>query len=149
MEIQSWIMVQLCVDLLMFGLLILLLKAQLANRPGQGGLKKAAEKSEALLEEMRQLSLGLERNLEEKRALTQRILAELDKRLSQADAASLQLKTLHASSKAPITLESIRKLKSKGFSIEDIARRLDIPVGEVALTVKLQAVEPTEAPGIK
>ena len=69
--------------------------------------------------------------------------------MSQADAASLQLKTLHASSKAPITLESIRKLKSKGFSIEDIARRLDIPVGEVALTVKLQAVEPTEAPGIK
>jgi hypothetical protein len=144
MEIRSWIVVQLCVDLLMFGLLILLLKTQLANRPGQGGLKKAAEKSEALLQEMRQLSLGLERNLEEKRALTQRILAELDKRLSQADAVSLQLKALHASSKTPITRESIRKLKSKGFSIDDIARRLDIPVGEVALTVKLQAVEPTE-----
>jgi hypothetical protein len=149
MEIQSWIMVQLCVDLLMFGLLILLLKAQLANRPGQGGLKKAAEKTEALLEEMRQLSLGLERNLEEKRALTQRILSELDKRLSQADAVSRQLKARHASSNAPMTFESIRKLKSKGFSIEDIARRLDIPIGEVALTVKLQREEPREAPGIK
>jgi hypothetical protein len=144
MEIQSWIVVQLCVDLLMFGLLILLLKAQLANPPGQGGLKKAAEKSEALLYEMRQLSLGLERNLEEKRALTQRILAELDRRLNQADAVSLQLKALQASSKTPITLESIRTLRSKGFSIDDIARRLDIPVGEVALTVKLQADDPME-----
>ena len=98
-----------------------------------------------MLEEMRQLSLGLERNLEEKRALTQRILSELDRRLSQADAVSHQLKAHHASSKAPITLESIRKLKSKGFSIDDIARRLDIPVGEVALTVKLQREEPKEA----
>jgi len=149
MEIQSWIVVQLCVDLLMFGLLILLLKAQLANRPGQGGLKKAAEKSEALLEEMKQLSLQLERNLEEKRALTQRILAELDRRLSQADAVSHQLKALRTSSKTPVTLESIRTLRSKGFSIDDIARRLDVPVGEVALTVKLQADEPMEAPGIK
>jgi hypothetical protein len=144
MEIQSWIVIQLCVDLLMFGLLILLLKAQLANRPGQGGLKMAAEKSEALLEEMKQLSLGLERNLEEKRALTQRILAELDRKLNQADAVSLQLKALQASGKTPITLESIRTLRSKGFSIDDIARRLDIPVGEVALTVKLQTDEPME-----
>jgi hypothetical protein len=144
MEIQSWIVVQLCVDLLMFGLLILLLKAQLAARPGHGGLKKAAEKSEALLEEMRQLSLGLEQNLEEKRALTQRILAELDRRLSQADTASLQLKALQASSHNPTTLDAIRKLRSKGFSIDDIARRLDIPIGEVALTVKLQADGPEE-----
>lgn len=145
METQSWIVIQLFVDLLMFGLLILLLKAQLGNRFGQGGLKKAAEKSEALLEEMRQLSLGLERNLEEKRALTERILAELDRRLSQADAVSLQLKALHDSSKTPVTFESIRSLRSKGLSVDDIARRLDIPVGEVALTVKLQTEDPTEA----
>ncbi len=144
MEIQSWIVVQLCVDLLMFGLLLLLLKAQLGIRWGQGGFKNAAEKSEALLEEMRQLSLGLERNLEEKRALTQRILAELDRRLNQADAVSLQFKAQHASNKPPVTFESIRNLRSKGFSIDDIAKRLDIPVGEVALTVKLQAEDPTE-----
>jgi DNA-directed RNA polymerase specialized sigma24 family protein len=149
MEIQSWIVVQLGVDLLMFGLLVLLLKAQLANRPGQNGLKQASEKSESLLEEMRQLSLGLERNLDEKRALTQRILEELDRRLNQAEAVSLQLKALHASDKTPITLESIRELRSKGFSIDDIAKRLDIPVGEVALTVKLQADAPRKAPGIK
>jgi DNA-directed RNA polymerase specialized sigma24 family protein len=147
MGIQSWIVVQLCVDLGMFVLLILLLRAQLAARPGQGGLKRAAEKSEALLQEMRQLSLDLEQNLEEKRALTQRILAELDRRLSQADAASLQLKALQASNRNPTTLDAILQLRSKGFSIDDIARRLDIPVGEVALTVKLQADEPKEGKG--
>jgi len=141
MQVQLWIVVQFCVDLLMFGLLILLLKAQLANRPGKSGLGKAAEKSEALLEEMRQLCLGLERNLEEKRTLSQKILAELDRRLVQADAVSVQLKTLRASSKTPNTPESIRKLKSNGLSIEDIARRLNIPAGEVALTLKLQGDE--------
>jgi DNA-directed RNA polymerase specialized sigma24 family protein len=96
---------------------------------------------------MRQLSLGLEQNLEEKRALTQRILAEFDRRLSQADAASHQLRALQASSHNPTTLDAILKLRSKGFSIDDIARRLDIPVGEVALTVKLQADEPKEEKG--
>jgi len=146
---QFWIMGQMAVDIFMLVLLAILLNL---FRRDRGRMARSGElnmPSERLLEEMKQISASLEKNLKEKRELTGNIVRELETLLSDAKDASLQLevllntwhKTETAGKSGPSDTERLKKsakvLSEKGLSMKEIAKRLNIPMGELELMLKL------------
>ena len=111
----------------------------------------ASQKWEKLLAEMGRISTSMEQNLGEKKRLTQDLLAELDRRMAEADRASDHLRDalllwerrtaeaetegFHDDSKR----RSVKTLSAQGLDKQEIAKRLKVPVGEVDLMLKLQS----------
>jgi len=140
---------QMAIDVLMLVLLAVLLNLFRRDRGRivrSGGLKMP---SEGLLEEMKQISASLDKNLAAKRELTGTIVRELENLLSEAKEASLRLevllntwrKTETARRNGPSDTErlkrSARVLSEKGLSKKEIARSLNVPMGELELMLKL------------
>ena len=146
---QFWIMAQMALDIIMLVLLAILINLFRRDKgkvTRSGGLEVP---SEGLLEEMKQIGVSLEKNLEEKRELTNNIVRELDTLLSDAKDASLRLevllntwhKTETSTRSGPGDTERLKQsakvLSEKGLSRKEIARRLNIPMGELELMLKL------------
>jgi nitrate/nitrite-specific signal transduction histidine kinase len=146
---QFWIVGQLAIDIVMLVLLAILLALFRSDR---GKIVRSGElnmPSERLLEEMKQISASLEKNLEEKRELTGTIVRELQILLSDAKDASLRLEVLlntwrnteTTGRSEPSDTERLKKsarvLSDKGLSRKEIAKRLNIPMGELELMLKL------------
>jgi len=146
---QLWVMGQMAIDVFMLVLLAVLLNL---FRRDRGRIARSGElkmPSEGLLEEMKQISASLDKNLAEKRELTGTIVRELETLLSDAKEASLRLevllntwrKTETSRRTGPSDTErlkrSARVLSEKGLSKKEIARSLNIPMGELELMLKL------------
>jgi len=151
MEIQSWIIFQIVMDLIIAALLLWFVFANILskrNRILQNNVEKF-KRPEDILSEMREISRDLERNLIEKKDLSCSILKSLDEGLERGRKNSLEIqKILKEYSAHRIqtdmikeTEESkqvIKKLFSKGISRKEISQKLDIPLDEINLILKLQ-----------
>jgi hypothetical protein len=154
MQEQYWVVAQLAIDIFMLVLLVVLLKNMNRKRGTAANPSSVYLQPENLLKEMKQISETLEKNLEEKRTLTQNIITELETLLSDAERASLRLEGLmdtwkrsRLSDKNRLSdTERLKKsastLLEKGVAKKEIARRLDVPLGELELMLKLQGPIP-------
>ena len=154
MQEQYWVIAQLSIDIFMLALLVVLLKNVSRKRGTAVNSDSMYLQPENLLKEMKQISEILEKNLEEKRTLTRNIITELETLLSDAEGASLRLEGLmdrwersRLSNKNRLSdTERLKKsasaLLEKGVAKKEIARRLDVPLGELELMLKLQGPTP-------
>jgi hypothetical protein len=151
METQFWIIGQIAIDVFMLILLAGVLRFHLRQRVSLDRFETAAQESQSLLAEMRQISSALEQNLGEKKSLTRHLLEEFDNRVTRAEKASFELEEVlkiysHRYRSTEISgnlagpkKESIEALLDKGLSKEDISKHLGVPVGELELILKLQS----------
>ena len=111
---------------------------------------EAFQRSEAILAEMRELSLNLDRNLEEKRQLSSTILGRLDETLERAEETYMRIRDAakdlgadperakNARKNSDQVRSSVKALVSKGLPMEEIAQHLGMSVDEIELLIKLQ-----------
>ena len=154
MQEQFWVIAQMAIDIFMLILLVVLLKSMSRKKRPVTGPDPAFLQPEALLKEMRQISETLEKNLEEKRNLTRNVITELETLISDAESTALRLeglmntwqKTRPSEKNSPTDTERLKKsartLLEQGLARKEIARRLDIPQGELELMLKLQNPSP-------
>jgi hypothetical protein len=149
MELKIWIIGQLAVDVVILAVLAGVMRFHWKRRVAFEDFDAVLRKSEALLSEMTKISLSLDQNLEEKRALTSTLLSELDARVRDAGQASeairrmlerwektLAMGTSRSYEKA-LSRESIDALLDKGLSEEEISRHFGVSTAEVDLVMKL------------
>lgn len=150
MEVQTWLISQLLIDAILLAIIAFMLKSRLAKREisQQEGEMDGIS---TLLEEMRSLGGDLEKNLEQKKKLTEALMGELEKRLEQAEEIAERLDRLlevyktedrlkEAKQRAMAeTRRTIQALLAEGLSREQISKRLSIPLGEVDLILKLHS----------
>lgn len=149
METQIWIIGQIAIDAIMVALLLWFLKFQSRRQISWQEQESLIRRSESILSEMREITLSLEKNLDEKRTLSRQILEQLDQGLMRAEASYKQFADLlprsgnnMADPSGPAkdtaqTRNSVYSLLKKGLSKEEIARHLGISVGEIDLMLKL------------
>jgi hypothetical protein len=150
MEIQNWIMVQMVIDLVIVCLLLWFIRLNIKPRKPDGEVDEAFRRSEAILSEIRELSLSLDKNLEEKRKISARILGQLDETLEKAEDACSRIREAArdlganpgGSKNLPKNSDQIRTsvkaLISKGLPREEIAQHLGMSLDEIDLLIKLQ-----------
>jgi len=150
MEIQNWIMVQMVIDLVIACLLLWFIRLNMKSRKADSELDEAFRRSEAILDEIRELSLSLDKNLEEKRKISARILGQLDETLERADEACSRVRdaardlgaNTAGSKNLPKNSDQIRSsvnaLISRGLQKEEIAQHMGMSVDEIDLLIKLQ-----------
>jgi hypothetical protein len=153
LEVELWIIGQILIDAALVALLVWFVKFNEKRRIPWQDFDAVYEKSRGILSEMKEISLSLERNLEEKRQLSRLILAQLDEGIERAEESSRQvLGMVHKSDTmstqastvmkdSPDTRASISALFARGVPKEDIAQHLGISLGEVELFVKLKKAE--------
>jgi hypothetical protein len=151
MEIQNWIMTQMAIDLVIACVLLWFIRLNIKTKKTDNDQDEAFRRSEAILAEIRELSLNLDKNLEEKRELSRKILEQLDETLEQAEETCERVKNVvkdiganpDRSKNAPKSSDQIRSsvkaLLSKGLSREEIAQHLGMSVDEIDLLIKLQS----------
>jgi hypothetical protein len=150
MNIQAWIIGQIAIDLLMAGVLIWLITSGNRRRTREAEERQnAVEKAEEILAQMNAITRDLDKNLEEKRELTARLLGRLEESLERAELRYEKINGLSdhddlASKRDTVSLsetrhatKSIRSLLNKGLSKEEVARHLNISIGEIDLFLKL------------
>lgn len=149
METQFWIIGQIGVDVIMVALLLWFLRIQNRRQMTWQDHEAVIQKSVSILSEMREISVNLERNLEEKKALSQHILEQLDQGLKRAEESYRQISEIipksghpglsrkQAADDSTHTRSSVLALLEKGLSKEEIGRHLGISVGEIELMLKL------------
>lgn len=154
MQEQFWVIAQMAIDIFMLVLLVVLLKNVSRKRGAGANPDLAFLQPETLLKEMRQISETLEKNLEEKRTLTRNVITELETLLSDAESAALRLEGLmnawqktrpsemNSLADTQRVKKSAKALLEQGLARKEIARRLDIPLGELELMLKLQGPIP-------
>lgn len=150
MEIQTWVIGQTAIEIIIIFLLLWFIKSHLAMRKRNKDLNAVLEKPEQILAEMRELTRRLDKNLEEKKKISRKMLGQLDDILEKADQSHNQLKriikeyssmpidshnTAHDSQKVRA---SVKDLLKQGLSNQEIAQQLGISVGEIELLIKLQ-----------
>ncbi len=149
METQIWIIGQIAIDLLMVMLLLWFLKFQKRRQMTWQDHEAVIQKSAAILSEMQDISRSLEKNLEEKKALSGQILEQLDQGLKRAEESYRRLSEIIPKSGNPLsqqgvvkdssnTRSSVLALIEKGLSRKEIGRHLGISVGEIELMLKLK-----------
>ena len=149
METQIWIIGQIAIDLLMVMLLLWFLKSQKRGQMTWQDQEAVIQKSAAILSEMQEISRSLEKNLEEKKALSRHILEQLDQGLKRAEESYHQLSGIILKSGNTLprqgsvtdnsnTRSSVLALLEKGLTREEIGRHLGISVGEIELMLKLK-----------
>lgn len=156
MKEQFWVIAQMAIDIFMLVLLVVLLRIVSRKKGKTPNPDPVFLQAEDLLKEMRGISETLEKNLEEKRTLTQNIVTELQALLSEAEGAAIRLEGLmntwkrirssgknHTSDTERLK-RSARVLFENGLAKKEIARRLDIPLGELELMLKLQTPVPVD-----
>lgn len=141
---------QMLIDIVILILLVWLIKVS-GNRANPGESKvDDLQAPEALVREMREIAVDLEKNLEQKRTLSRDVLARLEDELEQAEAYVRRMEKINEacghqlrertsdSNNRDRTRSSIQSLLAKGFSRDEIAQHLGIPLGEIELLIKLQ-----------
>ena len=148
MEIQTWIIGQTAIEVIIIFLMLWFLRSHFAMRKKNSELNSFFEQPERILAEMRELTRQLDKNLEEKKEISKKMLGQLEDILKRADRSYNQLQNLlkeyssrpsshhpeHDSSRIRI---SVNDLLKHGLSKEEIARELGISVGEIELIIKL------------
>ncbi len=154
MQEQFWVIAQLAIDILMLILLVVVLKNMTGRRRARIDSGPAFSPPEQLLKEMREISESLEKNLEEKKTLSKKVIGELEILLADAENATLKLEGLlntwqkrgldekKSTTDTDRLKKSAKALVEKGLAKKEIARRLDIPLGELELMLKLQGPFP-------
>lgn len=150
MEIQTWVIGQTAIEIIIIFLLLWFIKSHLAMRKKNNDLSAVFEKPEQILAEMRELTRQLDKNLEEKKEISNKMLGQLDEILEKADQSYTQLQNIIKEySSKPVhsynsehdsrkVRTSVNDLLKKGLSKQEIAQQLGISVGEIELLIKLQ-----------
>ena len=150
MEIQTWVIGQTAIEIIIIFLMLWFIKSHLSMRKKNADLNAVFEKPEQILAEMRELTRQLDKNLEEKKEISNKMLGQLDEILTKADQSYKQLqsivkeyssKPVHSSNREDESRRvrtSVNDLLKQGFSKQEIAQQLGISVGEIELLVKLQ-----------
>lgn len=150
MEVQTWIIGQIGIDIIIAILILWFIKSHLKVKNSVNYNDSVFQEPERILSEMRQLSLQLDKNLKEKKEISRNILDQLDEGLQRADETFRQIQNIikefgthTARSKDPLKetdkiRESINSLLAKGLSREEIAQHIGISVGEIELLIKFQ-----------
>ncbi|MBN1627587.1 MAG: hypothetical protein JW944_13770 [Deltaproteobacteria bacterium] len=150
MEIENWIIAQMVIDLIIACVLFWFMRLNTKSKKTDNEPDEAFQRSEAILSEMRELSLSLDRNLEEKRKLSGAILGQLDETLERAEETYMRIRDAARDlgadpERAKNTLKnsdqirsSIKALVSKGLPMEEIAQHLNMSIDEIELLIKLQ-----------
>jgi seryl-tRNA synthetase len=151
MEIQNWIMAQMVIDLIIACVLLWFIRVTMKGKKPDNDLDETFRKSEGILAEIRELSLSLDKNLEEKRKLSRTILDQLDETLYRAEEACERVRDIskdivanpERSKNIPNNSDQIRSsvkaLIAKGLPREEIAQHLGMSVDEIDLLIKLQS----------
>jgi hypothetical protein len=137
---------QILLDLFLIALIVVFISKRPKNLalPGHGELVSSLGK---IIEETRQIATEFDANLRERQQLIQQILSQLDLRLDEARTLARQLETSRNSAEpvAPqkppgrtADQQEIVRLTQQGLTAETIAVRLQKPLGEVELILKLQ-----------
>jgi hypothetical protein len=149
MGLQGWVAGAILVDLVLLALLSCVIFRLRQRKVAAGHV--IADNSFSLAKEIQQLQGDLEKNLSEKRTLTQSILVRLEHRLASAEELSRHLEGLLAQAEKlnpggnwqdnpaeDTRRAAVSALGAKGISAPEIASILQLPLGEVALMLKLQ-----------
>jgi len=150
MEIQSWIIGQIAIDIIIAALLIWFILSQIRKKDERNDFEASLLKAEGILSEMREVTQVLGINLEDKRVLGNRILEQLDEGLRKADESRGQLQKIIKQCSTNMTdrtstlndtdqtRSSVNALLEKGMSRIEISQHLGISLGEIDLLLKLQ-----------
>jgi DNA-binding NarL/FixJ family response regulator len=150
MTIETWVIGQTAIEIIIILLLMWFIKSHLAMRKKNSDLSSIFEKPEQILAEMRELTGQLDKNLEEKKEISKKMLGQLDEILKKADQSYNQLQgIIKEYSSKPVhsynseldsrrVRTSVNDLLKQGLSKQEIAQQLGISVGEIELLVKLQ-----------
>ena len=113
-------------------------------------LSSVFEKPEQILTEMRELTGQLDKNLQEKKEISKKMLGQLEDILKKADQSYNQLQNImkeyssipahsHYSGHDSTRIRtSVNDLLKQGLSKDEIARQLGISISEIDLLMKLQ-----------
>ena len=150
MEIQTWVIAQTAVEIIIIFILLWFIKSHLAMKKKNNDLSAVFEKPEQILAEMKELTRQLDKNLEEKKEISSKMLGQLDEILKKADQSYNQLQNvIKEYSSKPVqsfssendsrrVRTSVNDLLKQGLSKQEIAQQLGISVGEIELLIKLQ-----------
>lgn len=150
MEVYNWIVGQIVIDILMALVLLWFIFFHSRKKGPENNLEEDFRKSESILSEMREITQVLEKNLDEKRELSNRILKQLDAGLKRAEERYREIQKItkeygndltHNSgtlTDTEKTRTSIKTLLKKGLSKVEISQHLGISLGEIELLLKLQ-----------
>lgn len=150
MEVQTWIISQIVIDIIIAILILWFIKSHLKGKKSVNHNDSLFKEPEMILSEMRQLSQQLDKNLKEKKEISRNILDQLDEGLQRADETFRQVQkiikefgTVTTCSKTPLEdtdriRESVNSLLAKGLSREEIAQHLGISIAEIELLIKFQ-----------
>jgi hypothetical protein len=151
MDIQNWIMAQMGIDLVIVVVLLWFMRFNAKGKKPDIDLNEKIRKSEAILVQMRELSLSLERNLEDKRRQCLTTLDQLEEAGEKAEESYERIKNAardigantersNNAVKSPGQIRSsVKALIAKGMPREEIAQHLGMSVDEIDLLIKLQA----------
>ena len=144
MASQALVLGQIVIDLVLLALLSYLIFRLLPRKVDAGNEGQSA----LLVRQAEELRSELERNIEEKRQLTGKILAHLDERLASARELRDRLEQLVSRAGGGGTnrteggeasrREAALVLAARGVSPGEIASILELPRGEVDLMIKLR-----------
>ncbi|MFZ7113262.1 MAG: DUF6115 domain-containing protein [Desulfatiglandales bacterium] len=143
MKTQIWIFSQIAIDVILVLVLFWFMRLQRRRQLDWQEQEAVIQKSEVILSEMRDISRSLEKNLEDKKELSRRILDQLEQGLKRAEESYHQISEIIPNSGGRMpqqrehTRSSVLALLEKGLSKEEIARHLNISVGEIELLIKL------------
>ena len=148
---QFWIIAQIIIDVFLVAILLWFVKFQFSQHKSDQKFQSAFERSEAILSEMKQISLSLEQNLEQKKVLSREILTQLDEGLERAEKTHKQLYDIirisgDSMQPGPNELKDSGHIKSavtallaKGLTREEIALYMGLSISEVDLFMKLRS----------
>jgi hypothetical protein len=148
MQIQLWVLIQIAIDCILMALLLGYLRSWSKRQLPRQEYEEIIKRSEAILTEMKQLGLMLEKNLQEKREISRHLLDQLDQGLAKAQAHYKKIQDLHQKQEEFLEAKkkdipndarrpAIQILSEQGLSKEAIAQQLNLPLGEVELYLKL------------
>ncbi|RPI76998.1 MAG: hypothetical protein EHM45_10850 [Desulfobacteraceae bacterium] len=148
MEIHGWVIVQTVIDFVLMALLLGALWSFRKRPLPRQEYEEVVKRSEAILTEMKQIGLMLEKNLHEKREISRHLLDQLDQGLAKAQASYKKIMDLHQTHEELFAAQqkilpvddrqrAMQALSAQGLTQDAIARQLNIPLGEVELFLKL------------
>jgi len=151
MDIQNWIMAQMGIDLIIICILLWFIRLNMKGKRPDNELDEKLRKSEAILERIKEMSLNLEKGLEEKRRQSRNVLDQLEETVDRAEETCERVKNAakdiganpERSKNAPKNSDqlrsSVKALIAKGLPREEIAQHLGMSVDEIDLLIKLQS----------
>jgi hypothetical protein len=157
MDIQTWIIGQSIVEIVIICLVLWFIKSHIAMQKKNARMDTLFERPEQIISEMKEVTRLLEKNLEEKREISRRMLGQLEDILKRADHTynelqglmkEYSLRPLNASPAAQDSIKmrtSVNDLLRQGLSKEETAKRLGISISEIDLLIKLNKRQKKEA----